>query len=130
VTNLIKIVGGVGVFAMAFLVAQLFFRAPPSAKEVQAQVDEEVARLKPTLPQQVHPMVTWFDVESGPRMIIYKYQLHASRSQVMAKREEMEAELKKSPMIWAAKLMMPQGVTMRCELYDNNRDYMFGIDLD
>jgi hypothetical protein len=130
VTNLIKIVGGVGVFAAAFLVAQLFFRPPPSPKEVQAQVDEEVAKLKPTLPQKVHPMVTWFDVESGPRTIIYKYQIHAARTTVMSKREEMEAEMKKSPMIWAAKLMMPQGVSMRCELYDDNRDYMFAIDLD
>ena len=129
-SNVIKIVGGVGIFAMAFLVAQLVFRPPPTPKEIQAQVDEEVAQLKPTLPQQVHPMVTWFDVESGPRMIIYKYQIHGSRSAVMSKREELEAEMKKSPVMWAAKMMMPRGVSMRCELYDDNKQFMFAIDLD
>jgi hypothetical protein len=119
-----------GLFVMVFLVAQLFFRPPPSPREVQAQIDDEVARLKPTLPQDVHLMVTWFDVDSGPRMIIYKYRIHATRSSIMSKREEMEAEMKKSPMIWAAKLMMPKGVSMRCELYDDNKQYMFAIDLD
>ena len=127
-----KVVAGGGVFLGSFVVFQMFSGCmrPPTPQETQAQLDKEVAKLKPTLPKKVHPMVTWFDVESGPQTIIYKYKIHAPRSTVMAKRADMEKEMKNSSMIGLAKLMLPKGTKIQCDLYDEREAFLFSLDLD
>jgi hypothetical protein len=118
-----------GVFFATFLCTQTLLR-PKTPKEIQANLERDVAKIKATLPQKVHPMVTWFDVEAGRQTIVYKYKLHASRAVILSKRSEMEKELKSSLTIGAAKLLMPSGVRMQCDLYDEHGTFLFGIDLD
>jgi hypothetical protein len=124
-----KIAAVTGIFFAVFLGSQTVFR-PKSPKEIQANLERDVAKIKETLPQQVHPLVTWFDVEAGRQTIIYKYKLHAPRALIMNKRREMEKELKSSLTIGVAKFMIPSGVKMQCELYDEHGSFMFSIDLD
>jgi hypothetical protein len=42
----------------------------------------------------------------------------------------MERELKASVLLGAAKLFMPSGVKMQCDLYDQNGSFMFSINCD
>jgi hypothetical protein len=131
VNNLLKVGAIVAVFLAAFGGFQAYsaLSRPRTPQEIQAQLERDVANLKETLPQKVHPMVTWFDVEAGQQTIIYKYQIHASRSAVMAKRKELEEQMAHSPLVWAAMLMLPSDVKAQCDLYDDNKSYMFSIDL-
>jgi hypothetical protein len=128
----VKLIAGGMVFIMVFLVSSAFLapKKPQSRREIQAQIEQEVARLKPTLPQQVHPMVTWIDVEAEPQTIIYKYKVHASRDAILSKRADMEQELKHGWAGWAAKMTLPEGVSMKCEIFDENRSYLFTIEIE
>jgi hypothetical protein len=129
VSTALKVLGlGAVVFA-TFLATQTLFR-PKTQKEIQADLERDVANLKKTLPQEVHPLVTWFDVEAGRQTIIYKYKIKAPRSVIMNKREEMERDLKGSVAVAAAKFMLPRGVKMRCDLFDQRGTFLFGIDCD
>jgi hypothetical protein len=130
--NAVKVAIAGGVFLAVFLLSQVFFYAarPRSPEETQAELEQQVASLKQTLPQKVHPIVTWFDVEAGQQTIIYKYKIHAPRAQVMAKRTDLEEQMKGSWAGWAAKLTLPRGVDVKCELYDDNGSYMFSLDLE
>src|SRR5262249_34979876 len=103
---------------------------PQSPEEVQAQLEKQVASLKPTLPQKVHPMVTWFDVEAEPQTIIYKYKVEASYSTLQAKEAEMKEQMKGSWAGWAATMMLPRGVKAKCKIYDQNKNYVFSLDLN
>jgi hypothetical protein len=124
-------IGGL-IFVGAFVGAQAFFFAgrTQSPEEVQAQLDKEVVALKKNLPQQVDSRVTWFDVETKDRKLIYKDQVAAPRGLVMSKQKELEDQLKQSTMIGLGRMMLPQGVKLRFELYDEEKSYMFSIDLD
>jgi hypothetical protein len=130
--KVVMIVLGVGAFAGAFAAFQagMILARPQTPKEVQAQLEKDVASIKQTLPQKVHPLVTWFDVEAGRQTIIYKYKIHAPREVVLAKRTQMETELKNSGTISAARALVPKGVRLRCELYDEHQSFLYGIDLD
>src|SRR5262249_25123951 len=130
--NLVKVAIAGGVFLAVFLVSQLFFLAarPRSPQETQAELEKQVASVKQTLPMQVHPIVTWFDVEAAPQTVIYKYKIHAPRAQVMARRAEMEEQMKGSMAGWLAKLTLPSGTSIQCELYDENGSYLYRLDLD
>ncbi len=130
--NVAKVVLGLVAFAGAFVAMQVCtsLARPQTPKEIQAQIEKEVAEIKPTLPKKVHPVVTWFDIEAGKQTIIYKYKIDAPREVILNKRADMEAELKKGLTGWAAQMMMPRGVKMRCELYDMQQNYLYAIDLD
>lgn len=117
----------VGIFAGSLVVFQA--TQPLSGKELQERIDKDVVQVKKTLPQKVHPMVTWFDVESGPKTIIYKYQVHVPRSALMGKRDEMEQQLKGSFTSWAVSLMLPRGAKAQAALYDDNMRYAYTIDV-
>ena len=42
---------------------------------MQAPVDEEdEANIGTNVPEQVHPLVSWFNMEAGPTTIIYEWQ--------------------------------------------------------
>jgi hypothetical protein len=130
--NAAKVAIAGGVFLAVFLASQafLYVARPKTPQETQAELEEQVASMKKSLPQKVHPIVTWFDVEAGPQTIIYKYKIDAPRAQILAKREEMEEQMKHGLMGWAVKMMMPSGVSARCELYDEHGSYLYSIDLD
>ena len=126
---LVVVAAGVG-----FLLMQLFLHLPGGApltpEQRQAQINEMVDGVKSTLPRKVHPNVTWFDVKAEKDRIVYLYKIHAPRATVMSRRTQMEADLKKSTMAWLAKAAMPSGVGIKCELYDENQSFLYGIVLD
>jgi hypothetical protein len=131
VNNLVKLAAIVAVFLAAFGGFQAYsvMSRPRTPQEIQAQLERDVANLKGTLPQKVHPMVTWFDVEAGDQTIIYKYQIHASYSAISSKQKQLEEEMAHSPLVWAAMLMLPSDVKAQAKLYDDNKNYVFTIDL-
>ena len=77
--KILMVAGGGAVFVAVFVASLVCFGAakPQTPQEVQAQVEKEVADLKPTLPREVHPIVTWFDVEARWHTIVYKYKVRA-----------------------------------------------------
>ena len=103
---------------------------PPTPHEIQVQLEQDVAQLKPTLPQDEGPLVTWFDVEAEWQTMVYKYKVHAQRDLVVAKKKELESQLKGSMVLGAAKMMMPKGVKVKYELYDDRGAYIYTLDLD
>ena len=129
--KLLTVVVGGAVFVAAFVAAQTAFNAKPqSPQELQAQVEKEVADLKTTLPREVHPIVTWFDVEARWHTIVYKYKVRAPREVIVAKKKELETQLKGSLMLGAATMLMPKDVKMLYELYDGGGSYIYTLDLD
>jgi hypothetical protein len=127
-----KILLVVGIFVAVFAGSQVFFVVgkPQTPEEVQAQLEKQVASLKPTLPQKVHPLVTWFDVEAEPQTIVYKYKVDASYSSLQAKEDEMKSQMKGSWAGWAATIMLPRGVKAKCKIYDQYQNYVFSLDLN
>jgi len=126
----VAVVGGI--FVAVFVASQAFYAVgrPQSPEETQAQLEKQVASLKQTLPQKVHPVVTWFDVEAEDQTIIYKYQVEASYSQLSSKEEDMKEQLKGSWAGWLVTMSLPRGVKAKCKIYDQNRTYVFSIDLN
>ena len=121
-----------GIFVAVFVASQALFvlGRPQTPEEAQAQLEKQVASIKQTLPQKVHPMVTWFDVEAEDQTIIYKYQVEAPYSALSSKEADMKEQLKGSWAGWAATMMLPRGVKARCKIYDQNRTYVFTLDLN
>lgn len=130
--KILTVVIGGAVFIAAFVAAQVLSGAakPQTPQELQAQIEKEVADLKPTLPREVHPIVTWFDVEARWHTIVYKYKVRAPREVIVAKKKELETQLKGSLLLGAATMMMPKDVKMLYELYDGGGDYLYTLDLD
>jgi hypothetical protein len=131
VSNAVKVLIAVVVFVGAFVGSQAFYKMTRTRtpQEIQAQVEQDVASLKPTLPQEVHPLVTWFDIEAGPQTMIYKYKVKAPRATIVAKRAEMEAEMAHGFTSWAITMMLPRDVHAQAELYDQNGKYVYTLDL-
>jgi hypothetical protein len=131
VNNAVKVLLAVAAFAGAFVGSQALYKMsrPRTSQEIQADVDRDVANLKSTLPQDVHPMVTWFDVASGSETIIYKYKVKVPRSALMARRKEMEKELEHGFAGWAVAVMLPRDVHAQAEFYDQNGSYAFTVDI-
>ena len=121
-----------GIFVAVFVASQAFFLVghEQTPEEKQAQLEKQVASLKETLPQKVHPIVTWFDVEAGDQTIIYKYQVEVPRSALMNKEDEMREQMKNSWAGWACTLMLPRGVKAKAKLYDENKNYAYTLDLN
>jgi hypothetical protein len=96
--KILTVVIGGAVFVAVFGASLVFFGAakPQAPQEVQAQVEKEVADLKPTLPREVHPIVTWFDVEARWHTIVYKYKIRAPREVIVAKKKELETQLREA----------------------------------
>jgi hypothetical protein len=118
------------VFLATFVVAEVVSWAAhePTPHEIQEQIEKEVAQVKPTLPKDEGDYVTWFDIDSEWQTIVYKYKIHADRSLVVAKKKDLEAQIKGSMLLGAAKMMMPKGVKTRFELYDNGGSYIYALD--
>lgn len=121
----------IAVFAGVFAGTQgvLYLTRPLSSEELQARIEQDVANLKPTLPQKVHPIVTWFDVEADRHTIVYKYQVHVPRSVLMGKRREMEEQMKGSFTSFAVSMMLPRGAKAQAALYDDDKRYAYTIDV-
>jgi hypothetical protein len=121
----------IALFAGVFLGSQgvMYLTKPLSPEELQARIETDVKNLKPTLPQKVHPIVTWFDVEAGQHTIIYKYQVHVPRSVLMSKRTEMEQQMKGSFTSFAVSMMLPRGAKAQAALYDDDKRYAYTIDV-
>jgi len=115
-----------GTFVVAELVS-LSYR-PATPHEIQAQIEKEAAEIKKTLPKEEGEYVTWFDIDTEWQTLVYKYKIHAPREVVVAKKKELEGQLKSSMLIGAAKWMMPKGVKMKFELYDDGGGYIYSID--
>jgi hypothetical protein len=132
VSNVIKGLLVVAVFVGAFFGSQAFYNLsrPLSSKEIKARLEQDVANIKPTLPQDVHPLVTWFDVEARQTTIVYKYRVKAPRSAMLSKRAELEGQMQGSLAVRAALLMLPRGASAQCELYDQNGGYLYTLDLN
>jgi hypothetical protein len=130
--KILTIVIGGAVFLAAFVGAQVFFAAakPMTPREVQAQIEREVARAKTTLPKDCGPNVTWFDVEAEWHTIVYKYKSHVPREVVVAKKKELEALMKNSTMLAAAKFLMPKDVKVKYEFYDDGGQFIYTLDID
>jgi hypothetical protein len=126
----VAIVGGI--FVAVFVASQALFvlGRPQSPEEAQAQLEKQVASLKETLPQKVHPMVTWFDVEAEDHTIVYKYKVEASYTMLSRKEADMKEQLQGSWAGWAATMMLPSGVKAKCKIYDENKTYVFTLDLN
>ena len=126
----IALVGGL--FVAVFVGSQALFVVgrPQTPEEAQAQLEKQVASLKQTLPQKVHPLVTWFDVEAEDQTIIYKYKVEASYSALSSKEDQMREQLKGSWAGWAVTVMLPRGTKAKCKIYDENKTYVFTLDLN
>ena len=126
----IALVGGI--FAAVFAGSQAFMAGSRqlSPKELHEELEKQVASLKPTLPQKVHPIVTWFDADVDDDTVIYKYQVDAPYSALSAKEEEMKQQLKGSWVGWAATAVLPRGAKLRAKIYDQNKNYVFCIDFN
>ncbi|HVS39469.1 MAG TPA: hypothetical protein VMS17_28180 [Gemmataceae bacterium] len=119
---------GLGTFAVAEVA---FFAArPKSPQELQVEIEKQVAEVKATLPQKEGDLVTWLDIEARWQTIVYKYKIHAPRDLVVAKKKDIESQTKGSLMLGAAKMMMPKGVHLEAELYDDYGSYIYTLDLD
>jgi hypothetical protein len=130
--KIVTVVIGGAVFLAAFVAAQVFFVAgkPQTPQDVQTQVEKEVASVKPTLPKDIGPAVTWFDIEAQWQTIVYKYKVHVPREVVVAKKKELEAQVKGSMLLGAAKFLMPKEVKMKYELYDDGGSFIYTLDID
>jgi len=123
--------GGVA-FLLAFVASLVFFSPghPQTPQEAQAQLERDVAGIKKTLPQECGPSVTWFDAEARWHTIVYKYKVRIPREVIVANKKQLEAQLKSSMVLGAAKFMMPSNAKMICELYDDGGGYIYTLDLD
>ncbi len=130
--TVVRVVAAGGAFLAAFAVSHgvMNLARPLTPKEKQDRLEQSVASMKKNLPQQVHPIVIWFDVEAGNQALIYKYKILASRETIMARRSHMEKEMKGSMVGWAAKWLLPEGVRVQCDLYDENESFMYSLDLE
>lgn len=119
-------------FLGTFVVAEVVSVAsrPATPQEIQAQIEKDVAQIKPTLPKDEGDYVTWFDVDAQWQTIVYKYKIHAPREIVVSKKKDLEGQLKGSLVLGAAKMLMPKGVKMKFELYDDGGGYIYSIDGD
>ncbi len=117
-----------GTFVVAEVVA--FNSRPQTPQEIQAEIEKDVAEIRKTLPQNEGDRVTWFDAEARRQTIVYKYKIHAPRELVVEKRKDIEAQMKGSMMLAAAKAMMPKGVHLEAELYDDGGSLIYSMDLD
>lgn len=117
-----------GTFVVAEVVS--FTSKPPTPQEIQAEIEKDVADVRKTLPQNQGDAVTWFDAEAEWQTIVYKYKIHAPREVVVAKRQEIESQTKGNLMLKAAKAMMPKGVHLKAELYDDGGSIIYTLDLD
>ncbi len=131
-SNYVKIGLAIAAFVGAFVIFQVATTTskPLTPQEKRDQLDKQVAELKKSLPQKVHPLVTWFDVEAGDDRIIYKYQVEASQSTIVGRKKQMQDELKKSSLVWAAKFMMPSDTKIEIKLYDEKKVYACKLELD
>jgi hypothetical protein len=130
--KVLTVVVGAVLFAAAFVGAGVFFTGahPQSPQEAQAQLEKDVAAVKKSLPQDYGPAVTWFDAEAQWHTIVYKYKIHAPREVVVAKKKELEAQLKSSMLLQTAMYMMPKDVKMKYEMYDDGGHFIYTLDLD
>jgi hypothetical protein len=117
-----------GTFVVAEVVAVT--SRPQTPQEIQAEVEKQVAEVRPTLPRNEGDLVTWFDVEARWHTIVYKYKIHAPREVVIEKKKDIESQTKGNLALGAAKMMMPKGVHLQAELYDDNGSFIYNIDLD
>jgi hypothetical protein len=118
------------IFLGTFVVAEVVSVAskPATPQEIQAQIEKEAAEIKKTLPRDEGEYVTWYDIDTSWQTLIYKYKIHAPREVVVGKKKELEQQLKGSMMLGAAKWMMPKGVKLRFELYDDGGGFIYSID--
>jgi hypothetical protein len=121
----------VALFGGAFLGSQALYQAsrPLTEKELEAALERQVEQVKPTLPQDVHPMVTWFDVEARGDTIVYKYRVHTTRSALLSKRKELREQMQGSFTSWAVSMMLPRGAKAEAALYDDNGTYAYTVDV-
>jgi hypothetical protein len=119
-------------FLGTFVVAEVISLSskPQTPQEVQAEVEKQAAEIRKTLPKDEGGYVTWFDCEAEWHTIVYKYKIHAPRSLVVSKKKDIEAQLKGSMLLGAAKWMMPKDVKTRFELYDDSGSYIYTLDTD
>ena len=131
-SRVLPILIGGALFIGAFIAAQAFFVVgrPQTPQQQQAQLEKEVASVKTTLPKDIGAAVTWYDVEAQWQTIVYKYKIHAPRDVVVAKKKELEAQVKGSMMLGAAMFLMPKDVKMKYELYDDSGSFIYTLDLD
>jgi hypothetical protein len=130
-----KILLAVAAAAGAFILMQVYLNLSSAAvqltpEEQQARLKQMVAEVKPSLPMQVHPLVTWFDVKSKNSTIIYKYKIHVPGSQLTGKRAQFESALKDSTAAWLAKFALPANTDIDCELYDEEQRYVYTIKIE
>ena len=117
-----------GTFAAAEVIS--FVSRPQTPREIQAEIEKQVAEIRPTLPRNEGDLVTWFDVEARWQTIVYKYKIHAPRDIVVAKKKDIESSVKGNLMLGAAKAMMPKGVHLQAELYEDDGSFIYNMDLD
>ena len=115
-----------------FVVAEVvtFTSKPQTPQEIQAEIEKQAVEIRKTLPQSQGDVVTWYDIEARWQTIVYKYRIHAPRDLVVARRQEIESQTKGSIMLTAAKAMMPKGVHLKAELYDDGGSFIYTLDLD